>query len=133
MDVDFLLTHPNREWQFLEAKARAKDYGDIGLELVTNDQWDTVGWAYNSKCHLLTYYIDSSRKMYVCDGPRQREWLNSIDTTRRRTTKAPNYSNGILYSHSVMLPVPLPEAKEAGWLLSIWHLNDDNRAFTQIA
>lgn len=133
MDVDFLLTHPNHEWQFLEAKARARDYGDIGLELVTNDAKNTIGWAYNSKCHLLTYYIDSSRKMYVCDGPRQREWLNNIDTTRRRTTKAPNYSNGVLYSHSIMLPVSLSEAKEAGWLLSIWHLNDDNRAFTQTA
>lgn len=87
MDVDFLLTHPNREWQFLEAKARARDYGDIGLELVTNDTKNTIGWAYNSKCHLLTYYIDSSRKMYVCDGPRQREWLNNIDTARAEQLK----------------------------------------------
>lgn len=131
LDVDYLIYPAGRE-QRIEAKGRSKDWGDIGLELCTNTTAKTPGWAYGTKSDLITYYAKDTKILHVLDTKILQQWLSRVDVSRRKIKRAKNYNNGVYYSDSVMLPVPLTEARDSGWLLATYRRHDDD-TFERIA
>lgn len=49
----------------VEEKCRRKDYGDILLELISNDRTNRKGWIYTCQSEYLTYFVEPSRKVYL--------------------------------------------------------------------
>lgn len=132
LDVDYLIYPAAGQEQRIEAKGRSRDWGDIGLELCTNTTAKTPGWAYGTKSDLITYYAKDTKILHVLDTKILQQWLARVDVSARYTTRAKNYNNGVYYSDSVMLPVPLTEARDSGWLLATYRRHDDD-TFERIA
>lgn len=63
--VDKIIYFPNNKTITIDEKKRRKDYGDILLELVSNDQKRTPGWLYYSQCDYIVYAILDAKKIYM--------------------------------------------------------------------
>lgn len=115
IDVDLVVSRGTRSPKMVEAKARTKDWHDIGLELVTNTTNNTPGWAYNTRSHIITQFAIDTYILHVIDAPKMQHWLRNVDVSARKIKRAKNYSNGVYYSDSLILPVSLAESRAAGW------------------
>lgn len=102
--VDAFLIHGAAQIP-VEEKVRDRDYGDVLLELVSNDRTGAPGWAVKgARSRLLLYAIRSTGRGWVfpmktvqlVSRARAEEWTRCFDT---RVAKNPGYS-------SVNVPVP---------------------------
>lgn len=132
IDVDLVVSRGTKAPKMVEAKARTKDWHDIGLELVTNTTNNTPGWAYNTRSHIITQFAIDTLTLHVIDAPKMQQWLSRVDVSRRKIKRAKNYNNGIYYSDSIIFPVPLDEARKAGWQTHTYHYNQHTQRYDLI-
>ena len=132
IDVDLVVSRGTKAPKMVEAKARTKDWHDIGLELVTNTTNNTPGWAYNTRSHIITQFAIDTLTLHVIDAPKMQHWLSCIDVSRRKTKRAKNYNDGHYYSDSIIFPVSLDEARKAGWLTHTYRYNQQTQQYDLI-
>lgn len=132
IDVDLVVSRGIYSPKMVEAKARTKDWHDIGLELVTNTTNNTPGWAYNTRSHIVTQFAIDTLTLHVIDAPKMQQWLSRVDVSAREIKRAKNYSNGRYYSDSIIFPVPLDEARKAGWQTHSYRFNTHTQRYDLI-
>jgi hypothetical protein len=110
LGIDTIIHLPFGGEIFIDEKMRRKNYGDILIEYISNDQKNTKGWVEKElKIDFIGYAIEDSREVFFIPFKElQKLWFSNKEEwiKRYKTKQAKNE-----FYNTLNCPVPLHELK----------------------
>src|SRR6056297_486233 len=104
--IDRILFFPNKKTILIEEKVRVKDYPDIWLEYISNDQTGKLGWIeQNLNIDYLVYVFSQSQTAYFFDWKLLKRAWEANKKEWKKIYKTPPAKNKNYNTYGCAVPI----------------------------